>query len=150
MPITAIAGIVLTLHNIAATTNLDCQLDLKTIALHTRINPKVGSPNLTSMFECRTSSCSSLRSVLQQPSCGYVIPKSPHLFLPWVRYSAKSEDDSWLALSMYARIVQRLGFDAKFLERISWAAVMSSSPFTWRVLRTATDSLVVTRLRYVR
>jgi transcription initiation factor TFIID TATA-box-binding protein len=29
---------------------------------------------------------------------------------------AKSEDDSWLASRKYARIVQKLGFDAKFSE----------------------------------
>jgi Transcription factor TFIID (or TATA-binding protein, TBP) len=42
--ITAVEGIVLTLQNIVATINLDCRLDLKTIALHARnaeYNPKV-------------------------------------------------------------------------------------------------------------
>jgi transcription initiation factor TFIID TATA-box-binding protein len=45
--ITAVEGIVPTLQNIVATVNLDCRLDLKTIALHARnaeYNPKVGSP----------------------------------------------------------------------------------------------------------
>ena len=44
--ITAVDGIVPTLQNIVATVNLDCRLDLKTIALHARnaeYNPKVGS-----------------------------------------------------------------------------------------------------------
>jgi hypothetical protein len=44
--ITAVEGIVPTLQNIVATVNLDCHLDLKTIALHTRnaeYNPKVGT-----------------------------------------------------------------------------------------------------------
>ncbi|ANB15384.1 TATA-binding protein [Sugiyamaella lignohabitans] len=39
------SGIVPTLQNIVATVNLDCRLDLKTIALHARnaeYNPKVG------------------------------------------------------------------------------------------------------------
>jgi len=43
--ITAVEGIVPTLQNIVATVNLDCRLDLKTIALHARnaeYNPKVG------------------------------------------------------------------------------------------------------------
>jgi transcription initiation factor TFIID TATA-box-binding protein len=38
------SGIVPTLQNIVATVNLDCRLDLKTIALHARnaeYNPKV-------------------------------------------------------------------------------------------------------------
>ncbi|KAI5991774.1 hypothetical protein EDC04DRAFT_2811198 [Pisolithus marmoratus] len=42
--ITAVEGIVPTLQNIVATVNLDCKLDLKTIALHARnaeYNPKV-------------------------------------------------------------------------------------------------------------
>jgi transcription initiation factor TFIID TATA-box-binding protein len=42
--ITAVEGIVPTLQNIVATVNLDCRLDLKTIALHARnaeYNPKV-------------------------------------------------------------------------------------------------------------
>lgn len=42
--ITAVEGIVPTLQNIVATVNLDCRLDLKTIALHPRnaeYNPKV-------------------------------------------------------------------------------------------------------------
>ena len=41
----AVGGIVPTLQNIVATVNLDCRLDLKTIALHARnaeYNPKVG------------------------------------------------------------------------------------------------------------
>jgi hypothetical protein len=40
------SGIVPTLQNIVATVNLDCKLDLKTIALHSRnaeYNPKVSS-----------------------------------------------------------------------------------------------------------
>lgn len=44
--ITAVEGIVPQLQNIVATVNLDCRLDLKTIALHARnaeYNPKVGS-----------------------------------------------------------------------------------------------------------
>jgi transcription initiation factor TFIID TATA-box-binding protein len=46
--ITAVEGIVPTLQNIVATVNLDCRLDLKTIALHARnaeYNPKVGTPH---------------------------------------------------------------------------------------------------------
>lgn len=41
---TGVSGIVPTLQNIVATVNLDCRLDLKTIALHARnaeYNPKV-------------------------------------------------------------------------------------------------------------
>ncbi|KAJ2418798.1 TATA-binding protein (TBP), partial [Coemansia sp. RSA 2531] len=41
--VVGVAGIVPTLQNIVATVNLDCRLDLKTIALHARnaeYNPK--------------------------------------------------------------------------------------------------------------
>ncbi|RUS15963.1 hypothetical protein BC938DRAFT_476746 [Jimgerdemannia flammicorona] len=43
----AVAGIAPTLQNIVATVNLDCRLDLKSIALHARnaeYNPKVHTP----------------------------------------------------------------------------------------------------------
>lgn len=49
--ITAVEGIVPQLQNIVATVNLDCRLDLKTIALHARnaeYNPKVSLALLTS------------------------------------------------------------------------------------------------------
>ena len=49
--ITAVEGIVPTLQNIVATVNLDCRLDLKTIALHARnaeYNPKVCTHPITS------------------------------------------------------------------------------------------------------
>lgn len=57
--ITAVEGIVPTLQNIVATVNLDCRLDLKTIALHARnaeYNPKVGICLLTFLRD--TSNCS--------------------------------------------------------------------------------------------
>jgi hypothetical protein len=50
--ITAVEGIVPTLQNIVATVNLDCRLDLKTIALHARnaeYNPKVGLTDYSNM-----------------------------------------------------------------------------------------------------
>jgi hypothetical protein len=81
---------------------------------------------------------------------------------------AKSEDDSRLASRKYARIIQKLGFEAKFqdfkIQNIvgsvspglrrrrkgsegadeltppshAFYSAMSSSPFVWRVWRTAT------------
>ena len=65
---------------------------------------------------------------------------------------AKSEDDSRLASRKYARIVQKLGFDAKFseLKTQSIAGVaMSSSPFARRDSPTVMDSSALTSLRYV-
>lgn len=77
---------------------------------------------------------------------------------------AKSEDDSRLASRKYARIIQKLGFDAKFqdfkiqnivgsvrsprsylpyllndTDSISDFSVMSSSPFAWRAWPTAME-----------
>jgi transcription initiation factor TFIID TATA-box-binding protein len=66
--ITAVEGIVPTLQNIVATVNLDCRLDLKTIALHARnaeYNPKVGvafSLQCTNSSHVRSLHSVSLRS----------------------------------------------------------------------------------------
>ena len=79
--ITAVEGIVPTLQNIVATVNLDCRLDLKTIALHARnaeYNPKVGN-------YCFSSACmsnsrrSSSHSVSQPLSCESATQKQPLL-----------------------------------------------------------------------
>ncbi|KAI6110094.1 TBP-domain-containing protein [Pisolithus sp. B1] len=89
--ITAVEGIVPTLQNIVATVNLDCKLDLKTIALHARnaeYNPKRFAATTALIF-----------------ASGKMVVTG-----------AKSEDDSRLASRKYARIVQKLGFDAKFAE----------------------------------
>ncbi|ORX74904.1 TBP-domain-containing protein [Linderina pennispora] len=87
--IVGVAGIVPTLQNIVATVNLDCRLDLKTIALHARnaeYNPK---PKTTALIFASGK---------------------------MVVTGAKSEDDSKLAARKYARIVQKLGFPAKFTD----------------------------------
>ncbi|URE12334.1 hypothetical protein MUK42_21839 [Musa troglodytarum] len=68
------SGVVFTIQNVVSTVNMDCKLDLKTIALLARnseYNPKV---------------CT----------------------------GAKSEQQSKLAARKFARIVQKLGFPAKF------------------------------------
>jgi TATA-box binding protein (TBP) (component of TFIID and TFIIIB) len=59
--------------------------------------------------------------------------------------SAKSEDDSRSASCKYARIVQKLGFDAKFSElKIQNIVGSCDVKFPIRlVLHTVTDSLVV-------
>ncbi|KAF8158719.1 TBP-domain-containing protein [Pholiota molesta] len=111
--ITAVEGIVPTLQNIVATVNLDCRLDLKTIALHARnaeYNPKL--------------------------SYAYRDPKTTALIFAsgkMVVTGAKSEDDSRLASRKYARIVQKLGFDAKFSEfkiQKSWGLAYSHGQFS--------------------
>jgi len=98
--ITAVEGIVPTLQNIVATVNLDCRLDLKTIALHARnaeYNPKRFAAVIMRIREPKTTA---------------LIFASGKMVVT----GAKSEDDSRLASRKYARIVQKLGFVAKFSE----------------------------------
>ncbi|KXT05538.1 hypothetical protein AC578_3747 [Pseudocercospora eumusae] len=89
---TGVSGIVPTLQNIVATVNLDCRLDLKTIALHARnaeYNPKRFAAVTTALIFASGK---------------------------MVVTGAKSEDDSKLASRKYARIIQKLGFNAKFTD----------------------------------
>ncbi|CAN0829610.1 TATA-box-binding protein [Linum grandiflorum] len=105
------SGIVPTLQNIVSTVNLDCKLDLKQIALQARnaeYNPKrfaavimrIRDPKTTAlifasgkMFSSDTKSVSMANQVCT---------------------GAKSEQQSKLAARKYARIIQKLGFPAKF------------------------------------
>jgi len=98
--ITNVEGMVPTLQNIVATVNLDCRLDLKTIALHARnaeYNPKRFAAVIMRIRDPKTTA---------------LIFASGKMVVT----GAKSEDDSRLASRKYARIVQKLGFDAKFSE----------------------------------
>ncbi|KAK9467725.1 hypothetical protein V1512DRAFT_259899 [Lipomyces arxii] len=94
------SGIVPTLQNIVATVNLECRLDLKTIALHARnaeYNPKRFAAVIMRIREPKTTA---------------LIFASGKMVVT----GAKSEDDSKLASRKYARIIQKLGFNAKFME----------------------------------
>lgn len=93
-------SIVPTLQNIVSTVNLGCKLDLKKIALHARnaeYNPKRFAAVIMRIRDPRTTA---------------LIFSSGKM----VCTGAKSEDQSRLAARKYARIVQKLGFDAKFLD----------------------------------
>ncbi|KAJ9084393.1 TATA-binding protein (TBP) [Entomophthora muscae] len=93
-------GMLPTLQNIVATVNLDCRLDLKTIALHARnaeYNPKRFAAVIMRIREPKTTA---------------LIFSSGKMVVT----GAKSEDDSRLASRKYARIVQKLGFQAKFTD----------------------------------
>jgi transcription initiation factor TFIID TATA-box-binding protein len=95
-----VSGIVPTLQNIVATVNLDCRLDLKNIALHARnaeYNPKRFAAVIMRIREPKTTA---------------LIFASGKMVVT----GAKSEDDSKLASRKYARIIQKLGFAAKFME----------------------------------
>jgi transcription initiation factor TFIID TATA-box-binding protein len=97
---TSVSGIVPTLQNIVATVNLDCRLDLKTIALHARnaeYNPKRFAAVIMRIRDPKTTA---------------LIFASGKMVVT----GAKSEDDSKLASRKYARIIQKLGFNAKFTD----------------------------------
>uniref|UniRef100_A0A087Y9X7 TATA box binding protein n=1 Tax=Poecilia formosa TaxID=48698 RepID=A0A087Y9X7_POEFO len=94
------SGIVPTLQNIVSTVNLGCKLDLKTIALRARnaeYNPKRFAAVIMRIREPRTTA---------------LIFSSGKM----VCTGAKSEEESRLAARKYARVVQKLGFPAKFLD----------------------------------
>ncbi|CAG8693116.1 24336_t:CDS:2 [Dentiscutata erythropus] len=95
-----VAGIVPQLQNIVATVNLGCKLDLKTIALHARnaeYNPKRFAAVIMRIREPKTTA---------------LIFASGKMVVT----GAKSEDDSKLASRKYARIIQKLGFNARFTD----------------------------------
>ncbi|MBZ3872100.1 TATA-box-binding protein [Sciurus carolinensis] len=94
------SGIVPQLQNIVSTVNLGCKLDLKTIALRARnaeYNPKRFAAVIMRIRELRTT---------------VLIFSSGKM----VCTGAKSEEQSRLAARKYARVVQKLGFPAKFLD----------------------------------
>jgi len=94
------SGILPTVQNIVATVNLACRLDLKTIALHARnaeYNPKRFAAVIMRIREPKTTA---------------LIFASGKMVVT----GAKSEDDSKLASRKYARIIQKLGFMAKFTD----------------------------------
>ncbi|CAG9837198.1 unnamed protein product [Diabrotica balteata] len=99
-PHSADPGIIPQLQNIVSTVNLSCRLDLKKIALHARnaeYNPKRFAAVIMRIREPRTTA---------------LIFSSGKM----VCTGAKSEEDSRLAARKYARIIQKLGFPAKFLD----------------------------------
>ncbi|KAJ1107700.1 hypothetical protein NDU88_005089 [Pleurodeles waltl] len=99
-PVTESSGIIPQLQNIVSTVNLACKLDLKKIALHARnaeYNPKRFAAVIMRIREPRTTA---------------LIFSSGKM----VCTGAKSEEQSRLAARKYARVVQKLGFPAKFLD----------------------------------
>ncbi|XP_018418040.1 PREDICTED: TATA box-binding protein-like protein 2 [Nanorana parkeri] len=99
-PVAESSGIIPQLQNIVSTVNLACRLDLKKIALHARnaeYNPKRFAAVIMRIREPRTTA---------------LIFSSGKM----VCTGAKSEEQSRLAARKYARVVQKLGFPAKFLD----------------------------------
>ncbi|KAL7380138.1 hypothetical protein ABVT39_012455 [Epinephelus coioides] len=99
-PVTERSGIIPQLQNIVSTVNLGCPLDLKFIALQARnaeYNPKRFAAVIMRIREPRTTA---------------LIFSSGKM----VCTGAKSEEQSRLAARKYARVVQKLGFSARFLD----------------------------------
>ncbi|KAM8780977.1 TATA box-binding protein-like 2 [Rhynchonycteris naso] len=99
-PVSECSGIVPQLQNIVSTANLACKLDLKKIALHAKnaeYNPKRFAAVIMRIREPRTTA---------------LIFSSGKM----VCTGAKSEEQSRLAARKYARVVQKLGFPARFLD----------------------------------
>merc|ERR1712226_144482 len=94
------SGIIPQLQNIVSTVNLNTKLDLKKIALHARnaeYNPKRFAAVIMRIREPRTTA---------------LIFSSGKM----VCTGAKSEEQSRLAARKYARVIQKLGFPAKFID----------------------------------
>mmetsp|Transcript_3133 Transcript_3133/g.9059 ORF Transcript_3133/g.9059 Transcript_3133/m.9059 type:complete len:250 (-) Transcript_3133:324-1073(-) len=92
------SGIVPTLQNIVATVNLMCKLDLKNIALTARnaeYNPKRFAAVIMRIREPKTTA---------------LIFASGKMVVT----GAKTEADGRLAARKYARVIQKLGFEAQF------------------------------------
>ncbi|XP_069845841.1 TATA box-binding protein-like 2 [Dipodomys merriami] len=99
-PVSERSGIVPQLQNIVSTVNLACKLDLKKIALHAKnaeYNPKRFAAVIMRIREPRTTA---------------LVFSSGKM----VCTGAKSEEQSRLAARKYARVVQKLGFPARFLD----------------------------------
>eukprot|EP01112_Ceratiomyxa_fruticulosa_P005596 TRINITY_DN162_c0_g1_i1.p1 TRINITY_DN162_c0_g1~~TRINITY_DN162_c0_g1_i1.p1 ORF type:complete len:211 (-),score=33.72 TRINITY_DN162_c0_g1_i1:209-841(-) len=93
-------GITPILQNIVSTVNMGCKLNLKDIALRARnaeYNPKRFAAVIMRIREPKTTA---------------LIFASGKM----VCTGAKSEEHSRLAARKYARIIQKLGFDAKFMD----------------------------------
>ncbi|PWA87221.1 hypothetical protein CTI12_AA134240 [Artemisia annua] len=92
------SGIVPTIQNIVSTVNLECKLDLQAIALQARnaeYNPKRFAAVIMRIRDPKTTA---------------LIFSSGKMVIT----GAKSEQSSKLAARKYARIIQKLGFPAKF------------------------------------
>ncbi|XP_048218004.1 TATA box-binding protein-like 2 [Perognathus longimembris pacificus] len=99
-PVSESSGIVPQLQNIVSTVNLACKLDLKKIALHAKnaeYNPKRFAAVIMRIREPRTTA---------------LVFSSGKM----VCTGARSEEQSRLAARKYARVVQKLGFPARFLD----------------------------------
>ncbi|GAB5572880.1 TATA box-binding protein-like 2 isoform X1 [Prionailurus iriomotensis] len=126
-PVSECSGIVPQLQNIVSTVNLACKLDLKKIALHAKnaeYNPKKIYPNLDLIArEILVWHLSYLKIAHLKRFAAVIMrirePRTTALIFSsgkMVCTGAKSEEQSRLAARKYARVVQKLGFPARFLD----------------------------------
>lgn len=94
------SGLIPTLHNIVATVNLDCRLDLKHIALHAR----------NAEYNPRRFAAVIMR--IRDPKTTALIFASGKMVVA----GARSEEFCRLAARKFARIIQKLGFPARFTD----------------------------------
>ncbi|KAJ9152492.1 hypothetical protein P3X46_026053 [Hevea brasiliensis] len=119
------SGIVPTIQNIVSTVDLDCVLDLKHIALHSR----------NSEFFPKRFSAVIMR--IKDPKTTALIFASGKM----VCTGAKTEAQSKLAARKFARIIQKLGFPAKFRDfRIQNIVASCDVQFTIRLEKFACTS----------
>ena len=97
-PRTSPTGIVPALQNVVATFDLACHVDLTTVANHAR----------NAEYNRKRFAAAIVR--IRDPKTTALIFASGKVVVT----GAKSEDDSKLASRKYARIVQKLGFEARF------------------------------------
>ncbi|XVF14934.1 hypothetical protein REPUB_Repub09cG0103900 [Reevesia pubescens] len=88
------------LQNIVSTVNLDCALDLKSIALHAR----------NAEYNPRRFAAVIMR--IREPKTTALIFSSGKI----VCTGAKTQEQSRLAARKYTRVLQKLGFDVKFTD----------------------------------
>jgi len=94
------SGVFPVLQNVVATVNLNCQLDLKNIALHAR----------NAEYNPRRFAAVIMR--IREPKTTALIFASGKMVVT----GAKSEKASKLASQRYAKIIHKLGFDAQFTD----------------------------------
>ncbi|KAJ8442942.1 hypothetical protein Cgig2_019515 [Carnegiea gigantea] len=129
-PVKHASGIVPVLQNVVSTVNLDCKLDLKAIALHARnaeYNPKrfaavimrIRDPKTTALiFASGKMVCTGAKSEDQSKLAARKVSCGDFLYAMFVlEYIVLHEIKLQILMHcyiQYARVIQKLGFEAKF------------------------------------
>ncbi len=95
-----------TIQNVVSTVNLECNLELKQIALKCRnaeYNPKRFAAVIMRIRQPKTTALIFASGKCLSKNLGKIVCTG-----------AKSEDDSFVAAKRYARVIQKVGFNVKF------------------------------------